>query len=136
MHEVSVFIVGTCQIRYKPHNDGFDSMQFSKLSPGQTLWNGFQCASSAEFYIKPINSCIDDMDFIKPDAEHLVFTEDFPILPDDFRGLPDTINCLQIMPNLDYPGFVELQRLGKTRFNWHCNQFEFQKTNDRKKITF
>ena len=103
---------------------------FHIWSPPNVVQHHFQCGSSAEFYIKPMNSCIDDVDFMISNADELAFTDDIPVLPDDIRGYLDNIKCSQIMPYPDYPGFVELRHLGNMRYNWNCKQFEFHQTND------
>ena len=96
------------------------------MSPNQELHHHFLCGSSVEFYVEPINSCIDDTDTLISNVHEMAFTEDIPVLPDDVSGFLDTIDCSQITPYPDYPGFVKLRCLGKMRYNWHCKKFEFQ----------
>ena len=129
MEDVSAFIVGTCQIHPKTPVDVFVRTQFSALpANGNNYKHKFRCGSFMEFYIKPINSCIGDMDFMVFDANVLAYTEAVPVLPVDYRGLLDTVACCQIVPFDDYPGFVQLQSFGEVNYNWHCRQFEFQRT--------
>src|SRR6218665_2654962 len=133
MEDVSTTIISTCQMDRKMQRDVFDSMQFDILSPrvSQKCMHLFHCGSSAEFYIRPLNSCIDDVDAMKFTGNDLAFIEDIPVLPDDYRGLVDTIFCLQIMPYHNYPGFVRLQHLGTMVYNWHYRKFLFHKTEEQ-----
>ena len=126
MEGVSAFIVGTSLVHPKLYSDVFYSMQFHIMSGDQQPNHHFRCGSSVEFYVEPINSCIDDIDTLICNVHEMAFTEDIPVLPDDVSGFLDTINCSQIMPYPDYPGYVKLRRLGKMRYNWHCKKFEFQ----------
>ena len=126
MDGVSAFIVGTSPVHPKLYSDVFHSMQFHTMSTAKVPQQHFLCGSSIEFYVQPINSCIDDMDTLICNADELAFTEDIPVLPDDVSGFLDTMNCSQILPYPDYPGFVKLRSSGKMIYNWNCKKFEFQ----------
>src|SRR6218665_131906 len=129
MEGVSDFIAGTCRLHRKSYNDIFYSIRFPFLSPPDVPEHRFLCGSSTEFYIEPIQSCIDDVDVMISKANELGCTGDIPVLPDDIRGFFDTITCCQLLANTDYPGFVQLRYLGNMRYNFHYKKFEFKKTN-------
>ena len=128
MDGVSAFIAGTIPAHPRLYSDVFQSRQFHFTSEIiQVPHQHFVCGSSIEFYIQPIKSCIDDIDTLISKPNALAISEDIPVLPDDVSGFVDTINCSQITPYPDYPGFVKLRILGKMRYNWNCKKFEFQK---------
>ena len=102
-------------------------MQFDILYDEETLYHNFICGSSAEFYIRPITTCIDDVDAMTFFTNCLVFRDDIPTLPDDFCGLFDTICCFQMTPYPNYPGFVKLKKIGILKYYWNCRKFQFHK---------
>ena len=93
------------------------------------------CGSCAEFFIQPLHSCIDDVDFFKMTSHSLAFTDEKPVLPYDVRHIADTIDCFLIEPYLDYPAFVRLRLLGQMRYNWERKTFEFIQANVQRIIT-
>ena len=95
MEGVSDFIVGTCKLHPKSCNDFFESKQFPLWSSPNVIQHYFQCGSSVEIYIKPIISCIDDVDFMISNPDQLAFTEDIPVLPDEIRGYLDNIKVTE-----------------------------------------
>src|SRR5688572_4239704 len=112
----SAFIVNTCQVLPRSFPLPYDHMHNllgSRDSPTPTPYSGYSipCGSAAEFYIRPLNSCIDDTDYLIARANELVFSGDFPVLPSDMSGLADTIQCYKIEPYDLYPGFVRLRIL-------------------------
>ena len=107
----------------------FDSCQLLPKSSNAAIYfpKGYSrdCGSAMEFYIRPLNSCITDVDALLFSTEELAFTEDFPVLPQDMSGLSDTIRCYKIEPYLRYPGFVRLCGLGILNYNWRQKEYEF-----------
>src|SRR6218665_721519 len=106
----SAFIVGTCQLI--PRSSLVHSDHMRNLSPTKspaTAEYSIMCGSNEEFYIRPLNSCIGDVDRLIAQANELVFSGDFPVLPSDLSGLPDTIVCYKIEQYNRYPGFVRLR---------------------------
>src|SRR6218665_1694030 len=87
-----------------------------------------RCGSSEEFYIRPLNSCIDDLDAMKVIYDALVFSEDSPELPNDVSKLAESIQCYNAEPYPEYPGFVRLRQLGEMNYIWKCKKYAFSPT--------
>src|SRR6218665_1515396 len=93
----SAFITSTCQLIPKPslaYADHMHNLLASKL-PVPTSYT-IICGSLAEFYIRPLITCIDDEDFLVAKAGELVFSGEFPVLPRDFSGLVEKIEGYKI----------------------------------------
>ena len=63
-NEVSTFLVSTCRMKtgFNVHDNSFIPLEGSSyLGSSATL---IQCGSQAEFYIQPINPCIEDLDVL------------------------------------------------------------------------
>src|SRR5688572_13100314 len=69
---VSQFLVSTCRIQTKFHVNNNDlplaNYRWFGMSGTQTV-----CGSQAEFYIQPVNSCIDDIDILVTNGWRLAF---------------------------------------------------------------
>src|SRR6218665_2523202 len=126
---VSEFITGTCQLLQKscaPTSDHMHAFTVS-LDPahkGYSIVSG----SQAEFYIRPLNTCIGDIDFLQCMADELACFSDFPVLPSDRTGLADTIECYKIESYQRFPGFVRIRFLCKIIYNWNHKRYEFKKS--------
>src|SRR6218665_1072145 len=83
------------------------------------------CGSQAEFYIRPLISCIDDIDYLVTRADYLVFSGEFSVLPSDFSDLAETIICFVSEPYHRYPGFVRLRKFGDMNYNWKLKKYVF-----------
>src|SRR6218665_92711 len=110
----SRFITSTCQLIPRASLDYFDHMHsfVATRDPAPTEYE-ILCGSNAEFYIQPLNNCIDDVDSLFARIDELAFSGDFPVLPSDMSGLADIVNCLKIEPDDRYPGFIRLQVWGE-----------------------
>ena len=64
------------------------------------------CGSAMEFYIRPLNTYIDDIDILVIRTDILAFGGDFPVLLHHVTGLSDAIECYKIESDLRCPGFV------------------------------
>src|SRR5678815_2490244 len=86
--KASLFIVSTCQLLPKSFYTVYDCMHDLLMSrrPAQKQYS-ISCGSLDEFYILPLNTCIDDSDELICNTNLLSFTEDFPVLPSDLSGL-------------------------------------------------
>src|SRR6218665_67337 len=129
---VSEFITSTCQVLPKSCAVASDLLHapvssFSSLNL-EIFTYFWHCGSSAEFHIRPLNSCIADTDDFYSNANQMVFTKYFPVLPDYVHYLADSLQCFKIEPYLNYPGFVQLRRLGEMIYNWNYKKFEFSHT--------
>ena len=93
----SYFITVTCQLLSKSFSPSSDHMHDLAVSE-EPLSKGYaiDCGSGAEFYIRPLNTCIADNDFLLCRANQLVFSGEYPVLPSDISGLTETINCHEI----------------------------------------
>src|SRR6218665_1920300 len=121
----SAFIVGTCQLFPRSsfvYSDHMHNMPPAE-SPGSKEYL-ILCGSDAEFYIRPINTCIGDFDILVANIDELVFDRDFPVFPGDMSGFPDKVTCFEIEQYDRYPGFVRLRIWGKMTFNWKYNKYE------------
>ena len=123
---ISEFIVSTCQLLPKSCAVVSDL----KLNPISSFGRVSKtyimvCGSSEEFYIRPLNTCIDDLDLLMTCTDVLAFVEEFPALPNDVSWLDETIKCCKIEPILSYPGFVRLRVFGIMNYNWKYKKYEF-----------
>src|SRR6218665_1989020 len=121
----SEIIVSTCQLLPKTFSVVSDHMRNLIMStdPAPRLYS-ISCGSFAEFYIRPLNPCITDTDFLICDIDSMVLTGDFPVLPTDKSGLADTIQFYQIESCQRYPGYVWLRYIGVMKYNWKYKMYE------------
>src|SRR6218665_1718462 len=129
VESASAIIVSTCQLLPKSFSVVSDHMHnlVASREPTPKVYS-ILCGSFAEFYIRPLNPCISDIDFLICEGDHLAFTSDLPVLPTDMSGLSDTIICSKIESCQDYPGFVWLQFIGVMYYNWKYKIYEFAHT--------
>src|SRR6218665_712283 len=125
----SAFIISTCQLTTKSSHVYSDHMHNLAASnkPVPKEYSVI-CGSFAEFYIRPLIACIDDIDFLIANVGELVFSEEFPVLPRDLSGLASTISCFKIEQYESYPGFVRLQLIGEMNYNWKFKKYEHNNT--------
>src|SRR6218665_3255852 len=78
----SNFIIGTCQLLPKSFSSSPDHMHDIEM-PTDPLPKQYSivCGSQAEFYIRPLNTCITDIDYLVCHADELAFSGDTPVLP-------------------------------------------------------
>src|SRR6218665_1402972 len=120
----SDFITGTCQLVPKSLSSPSDHMHDLAMSkdPLRKRYS-ILCGSLAEFYIRPLNTCIADTDFLYCRNDELAFSGDFPMLRGDISGLADTIDCYEIESHYAFPGFVRLRVLGEMKYNWKHREY-------------
>src|SRR6218665_2318378 len=121
----SDFITGTCQLIPKslsPSSDHMHDLAMSK-DPLRKRY-AIVCGSHAEFYIRPLNTCIADMDILFCRNDELAFSGDFSMLRGDISGLADTIDCYEIESHYAFPGFVRLRVLGEMTYNWKHREYK------------
>src|SRR6218665_632602 len=124
----SDFIVGTCQLlpkSFSPVSDQMHNLMLTNTPRPKSKEYSITCGSTAEFYILPLNTCIDDIDILICSANELAFSGDFPALPSDISGLSDTIECYKIESYHRYPGYVRLQILVEMIYNWKYKRYIF-----------
>ena len=125
----SAFIVSTCQLLPKSFllisDHMHDLIGSSSTAPKKYA---LLCGSAVELYIRPVNTCIDDLDFLVVQTDRLAFSGDFPVLPSDMSGLADNIKCCKIQTYHRYPGFVRLRVWGELNYNWKYKKYEFNQT--------
>src|SRR6218665_3346347 len=120
MEEIpSEFIINTCQMLPMSCDVVYDIDYLSRSNCS------IFCGSAMEFYIRPLNTCIADVDELHFKNDELAFSGDFPELPSDVSGLRDSIECYKIEPYLNYPGFVQLRYFGKVNYNWKYKKSQF-----------
>src|SRR6218665_622481 len=129
----SSIIISTCQVIPKSFSHVSDHMHnlIPSNSPSPQEYS-IMCGSMAEFYIRPLNTCITDTDYLISSADQLVFSGneldfngDYSVLPSDLSGLADAMECYKIESYKRYPGFVRLRILGGIVYNWECKKYEF-----------
>src|SRR6218665_1013451 len=125
----SAFIISTCQLTTKSSHVYSDHMHNLAASnkPVPKEYSVI-CGSYAEFYIRPLIGCIDDIDFLIAKVDELVVSGEFPVLPRDLSGLASTIKCFKIEQYDSYPGFVRLRLLGEMNYNWKFKKYEYNNT--------
>src|SRR6218665_2188177 len=127
----SAFIVSTCELIPRSSPVLVEHMHNLLPSPDrEPKQYSILCGSNAEFYIRPLMTCIDDADNLIAKTDELAFGGDFPVLPSNLSGLADKINCFMTEPYNIYPGFVRLRLLGELNYNWNCNKYEFNYASD------
>src|SRR6218665_1212786 len=121
----SEIIVSTCQLLPKAFSVVSDHMRnlVSSKEPAPRVYS-ISCGSFAEFYIRPLNPCITDTDFLTCTVDTLVLSGDFPVLPTDKSGLADTILFHKIESCQRYPGYVRLRYIGVMKYNWKYKMYE------------
>src|SRR6218665_3363455 len=122
----SSFITSTCQLIQRSslaYPDHMNNLLATKR-PVPTDYI-ILCGSQAEFYIRPLIKCMDDLDFLVAKADELAFSGEFPVLPRDFSGLVDTIECYKIEPYDRYPGFVRLRHWGEMNYKFKFSKYAF-----------
>src|SRR6218665_1369220 len=117
------FIVDKCQLIPKCYDAVSEPIYFEDEY-------AILCGSTMEFYIRPLNSGINDMDALIVKRGILTFQSEFPGLPIDVSRLRDIIECYRMEPYLRYPGFVPLRFWGKLNYSWKYKTFEFDQTTD------
>src|SRR6218665_2070804 len=122
----SAFIFTMCQLIPKPPPVYYDHTHnlLGSKHPVPTYYIVL-CGSHAEFYIRPLITCMDDLDFLVAKADELAFSGEFPVLPRDFSGLVDTIECYKIEPYDRYPGFVRLRHWGEMNYKFKFSKYAF-----------
>src|SRR6218665_21275 len=117
------FVVDKCQLLPKSYDAVSEYLQ------GVDEYY-IQCGSTMEFYIRPLNSGINDIDALVIKRNHLAFQGDFPVLPNDVSRLHDTIKCYRIESHLTFPSFVRLRFGGKLNYSWKYKTYAFSRTAD------
>src|SRR6218665_2401595 len=87
------------------------------------------CGSAAEFHIRPLNTCIGDIDLLFCFANKLAFDGNFPALPSDISDLADMIQSYTIESYKKYPGFVRLQISAEMIYNWKFKSYLLKSQN-------
>src|SRR6218665_1391025 len=129
----SAFITTTCELLLIPRPPFIYSEHMHNLLAcnfPQPKGYIIPCGSHVEFYIRPLLTCIDDVDYLIAYSHEIVFSGECPVLPSDMSGLADTISCYKMEPYEKYPGFLRLISWGKLNFNWKYKEYEFNYTPD------
>src|SRR6218665_2532583 len=128
----SAFIVFTCQVLPKSFSTVTDYMRNIVTSPcpSQEFYE-IPCGSSAEFYIRPLYTCIDDLDVLYAKVNELALIDDVPVLPSDRSGLVEMIKCYKIEPYEGYLGFVRLPHYGELKYNWKDKEYKYNQPANR-----
>src|SRR6218665_3377924 len=94
---LSEFIVSMCQLLPKFCGVASDLKHNPIASSKNSLTTyPVACGSSEEFFIRPLNLCVDDVDELHLLTGVLAFVTEIPALPNDVRFLNETIRCCKI----------------------------------------
>src|SRR6218665_1793618 len=123
-NEVSEFLVSTCRMTTEFNLDG---SSFAMLSGSGYL--GFRstripCGSQAEFYIQPINPCIDDLDLLRPFNCLLALDSNCEI-PEGVGDLSDLIQCCKLEYYEQNKSFVRLSDPIFGAYDWESEEYKF-----------
>jgi len=123
---VSEFLVNTCRLRGKFYaHTTFHHIPLAKIRLPLPLCRSTVCGSQAEFYIQPINSCIDDLDILISCVSLLAFDTSRFELPDCAGDLSDIILCTKLDAYEQNKSFVRLGDLIIGAYGWHLEQYYF-----------
>src|SRR6218665_3284823 len=129
---VSAFIVGTCRTLPKSNTNVYKSIHLMNSEE----WGGHNgqyilCGSCAELFIQPLHPCFGDVDFLIAIFDYLVFTDEKPFLPYDFRHIQHPIECLLMEHYHNYPTFVRFRIFGQMRYDSERKALKFIHDNTR-----
>jgi len=125
---VSDFITGTCQLLQRQHYPSSDHTHDVTMTwESQTIEYATVSGSGVEFYIRPLNTCIGDLDYLVCMVDQLAFSGDFPVVPSDISGLADAIHCYEIEPCHGFPGFIRLRDFGEMTYNWKHKKYKLKR---------
>src|SRR6218665_19722 len=85
------------------------------------------CGSQAEFYIRPINPCIDDIDMLVTANSYLAFNSRYEI-PQGFGDLCDRIICCKLESYEQNLSFVRLRDPIFGFYDWNLEEYTFPNT--------
>src|SRR6218665_873334 len=106
---VSEFIVGTCQMFSESNVKKPTDMQDLIIDVAKDELS-ILCGSCVEFFIKPLHSCIGDVDIFQQVLTYRAFNdENFAHSYHDVHYFCDRIECVVIEPYDYYPSFVQLR---------------------------
>lgn len=119
---VSRILMKTTQFQLK--TDVFELLAFDKELKSSNRFTGdektatfFLTGSSADLKIKPLHSCIDDIDLMYNTNDEVVIPASFDIPNDSFlKQLSESV-VLYRMKQIEYPGYIHLLVAG--RLNWN-----------------
>src|SRR6218665_2232974 len=82
------------------------------------------CGSKAEFYIQPINPCIDDLDMLIVYNDYLALDSNCEI-PEGVGDRGDLIHCCKLESYEQNKSFVRLRDLIIGTFDWKSEEYKF-----------
>src|SRR6218665_3233463 len=126
---VSNFLVSTCRMHTK-FNVNERLLFFLPLvrdcNFGVTYTDAV-CGSLAEFYIQPINPCIDDLDILSVPSSILALDSNYEI-HENAGNLVDIILCCKLESYEQNKSFVRLRDKCLTVYDWHLEEYTFINT--------
>src|SRR6218665_576284 len=129
---VSAFIVGTCRTLPKSNTNMYKKVHLRDPKTPGWAEHYVVCGSCVEFFIQPLQPCMGDVDYLMVSSEGLVFTEEQPVLPYEFRHITHPIYCLLMEPYHDYSAFVRFRIFGEMSYDWERKTLKFVNANTRK----
>src|SRR6218665_3459762 len=125
---VSKFLVGTCGMhtRFSIKKD-FRALPLQKSRTFGIIYTHSVCGSQAEFYIRPVYPCIDDIDMLVASNSYLGFDSRYEI-PEGFGDLCDRIICCKLESYEQNPSFVRLRDPIFGFYDWNLEEYVFQNT--------
>src|SRR6218665_90711 len=123
-NKVSEFLLSTCRMKteFNLHDNSFIPLAgFRNLG---FVCTQIPCGSHAEFYIQPINPCIDDLDLLRPFNCLLALDSNCEI-PEGVGDLSDLIQCCKLEYYEQNKSFVRLSDPIFGAYDWESEEYKF-----------
>ena len=130
-NSVSKFLVDTCRIHRKFYLNrnlatvALRRMRYLVQNRVQFYITPIMCGSQAEFYIEPINPCIDDIDMLSVISFPLALDSNCEI-PEGVGYFGDLISCCKLESHEQNASFVWLRDQTTGEYDWQLEKYTFQ----------
>ena len=119
--KVSEFLVSTCRMNTEFNLHYLNLFLLPRFSYSGISGASILCGSRAEFYIQPINPCIDDIDVICVYNGLLALDSNCEIL-EDVSDLSDVIQCCKLESYEHNKSFVRLRDPTAGVYDWKSEE--------------
>src|SRR6218665_3255175 len=129
-HIASEFLVSTCRMHTEFNGNASSLLlALNNLKLDGSVCRSTLCGSQAEFYIQPINPCIDDLDILYANASFLAFDSSLFEMPGCPGDLADVISCIKLEACEHNKSFVRLGDYVLAAYDWQLEQYCFSNVN-------
>lgn len=123
---VSQFLVSTCGMHTKfTINKDLHLIPLQKTHTLGLINTQTVCGSQAEFYIRPVYPCIDDIDILAATNYYLAFDSSYEI-PEGFGDLCNAIMCPKLESYEQNPSFVLLRDPVVGIYDWNLEEYTYK----------